>query len=276
MNAIVIASHRRSGTHLTIDLLRRQFAECRGYKWPGSGPYALYLNLDLLNVPGKKKSRSTAQAKRTLKRAKRPLVKTHRSADAFEARTGEADCREIGMDGASIIYVVRDVRKVMCSLHAFAQVFDERAKVPFPQFIRQESKEGLNRIAEWRRHVESWRKRDDVMVVRFEDLVEKTANELDRFAAFLGREPLMRKPLLPRPWKSTTASRLAGRIGINASATTIIGRSKGMGLARWKDVASSGDDDFILAEVGDLLLDLGYETHPRQPGAVPQPPNSES
>lgn len=45
---IVIASHRRSGTHLLIDLFRRQFRECRSWKLPGERNDRLYVNLDMV------------------------------------------------------------------------------------------------------------------------------------------------------------------------------------------------------------------------------------
>ena len=43
---VVLATHRRSGTHLTLDLLRRHFPACRARKWPFQGLDSLYLNLE--------------------------------------------------------------------------------------------------------------------------------------------------------------------------------------------------------------------------------------
>ncbi len=48
---IEVASHMRSGTHLMIDLLRRQFADCGSWKWPGERNDMLYLPLDALTQP---------------------------------------------------------------------------------------------------------------------------------------------------------------------------------------------------------------------------------
>ena len=46
---IVVATHRRSGTHLTIDTLRRNFPECRPRMLPLESLHRSYLNLDRMN-----------------------------------------------------------------------------------------------------------------------------------------------------------------------------------------------------------------------------------
>ncbi len=43
---IIIATHKRSGTHLTIDTFRRQFLECNSWKYPGEPLDRLYLSLE--------------------------------------------------------------------------------------------------------------------------------------------------------------------------------------------------------------------------------------
>ena len=47
---ILIASHPRSGTHLTIDLLRKQFQECQSYKRLGEPFDRLYLALEAFDT----------------------------------------------------------------------------------------------------------------------------------------------------------------------------------------------------------------------------------
>jgi len=43
---ILVISHPRSGTHLTIDFLRRQFEECQSYKYPFESQSHLYLPIE--------------------------------------------------------------------------------------------------------------------------------------------------------------------------------------------------------------------------------------
>ena len=45
---IIVFSHRRSGTHLLIDLLRKQFKECQSWKYPGEPIDCLYLTMESL------------------------------------------------------------------------------------------------------------------------------------------------------------------------------------------------------------------------------------
>lgn len=46
---LVVATHMRSGTHLTMDLVRRQFPAFRSWKLPGEANDMLYLALDVLS-----------------------------------------------------------------------------------------------------------------------------------------------------------------------------------------------------------------------------------
>jgi len=72
---IIVASHPRSGTHLLIDTLRRQFAKCRSWKWPGERLDRLYCNIDELN--GTRELLHEKKAVDILRRVERPIVKTH-------------------------------------------------------------------------------------------------------------------------------------------------------------------------------------------------------
>jgi hypothetical protein len=47
---LIIVTHMRSGTHLTIVFIRRQFSCFQAWKWPGEVNDMLYLSLDVLSV----------------------------------------------------------------------------------------------------------------------------------------------------------------------------------------------------------------------------------
>lgn len=73
---IIVASHPRSGTHLTMDLLRKQFPVCATYKFPTQSLDQLYLALEALSAPPRE-SISEARALKILKKSQRPIIKTH-------------------------------------------------------------------------------------------------------------------------------------------------------------------------------------------------------
>jgi hypothetical protein len=72
---LVVATHMRSGTHLTMDFVRRQFLSFRSWKWPVEANDMLYLALDVLSVL--EANWGEARARRILSRPPRALIKTH-------------------------------------------------------------------------------------------------------------------------------------------------------------------------------------------------------
>jgi hypothetical protein len=73
---VVIASHPRSGTHLTIDLIRKQFYEYQSWKYPGESTQNLYLDLGRL-LPKHKRRIDSSKAVKLLQRSERPIIKTY-------------------------------------------------------------------------------------------------------------------------------------------------------------------------------------------------------
>lgn len=123
---IVIASHRRSGTHLAIDLFRRQFRECRSWKFPGEPNDRLYVNLNAVldrKVP-------VSVACKILRRTAKPLLKTHRMPSSNNSDTPQSFTQtELSrlFENTDIIYVYRDGRDVMTSYHQYRKGFDPEA-----------------------------------------------------------------------------------------------------------------------------------------------------
>jgi hypothetical protein len=72
---IIVASHPRSGTHLLIDCLRLNFAECHSWKYPLERINRLYLSW--ASLCGEAPHLTDRASARTLARVARPLVKTH-------------------------------------------------------------------------------------------------------------------------------------------------------------------------------------------------------
>ena len=72
---ILIVSHPRSETHLTIDFFRKQFAECKSWKKRGEPLDRLYFALESFAPINKPLSENIAL--NILSRPERPIIKTH-------------------------------------------------------------------------------------------------------------------------------------------------------------------------------------------------------
>lgn len=260
---IVVASHPRSGTHLAIDSFRRQFEECRSWKWPLESHHHLYLNLDaLISIPHPGVSERTAL--RVLRRSRRPLIKTH-LLPGFENWFQALQVAQLPdrwrrrLDGCRICYAVRDGRSVMCSYHIFHQGFDPAAHVPLSDFLRQ-SREGVTRVRAWANHVRAWREQREVHAVRFEDLVRDPETTLAGIAAHFDLTYRRVQPLLPRKVESLLAFRRDRLLGIRPESSAIRARREPKRPPGWRELFSRADRAFFHEETEGLLIELGYES----------------
>ncbi|MCS3937297.1 hypothetical protein GGP80_003307 [Salinibacter ruber] len=254
---VVVASHPRSGTHLLIDTLRRQFEACRSWKWPGERLDRLYCNIDELPGEGLLDANT---ARRILRRTERPVVKTH-GGPGYQTAFLDSHAGGLGSqwvqwlnDHSVRFYVYRDGRDVLCSYQLFRQSFDPSARVPVGEFLRQ-SDRGVSRVRRWARHVRTWIDQPDVHAVRFEDLLEAPEKVLRRLGNALGESLRERTPLLPRPFRSIWESRWARLFQMRPQSTAIING----GSKNWKECFAHEDRAFFREEAGDLLVELGYE-----------------
>lgn len=262
---LFIATHRRSGTHLTIDLLRKQFIEFRSWKRLGERADRLYLTLEhlarvgLMGVNQTKRALTIDQAIDILQRPRRPIVKTHSRpefADWTEELRGFVDRL---LDDADIIYVYRDARSVMESLHLYMQFFHEDARCPLGEFIRQEI-DGVSHVQAWAEHVRQWLAVPGVIPLRFEDVIRDTRTQLARLGDVLHSEPLYVEPLLPRRLRSVWESRWLRFTSRRPEPSTILGdgynrRTK----INWREALTRADREFFHEHAGEMLIRLGYE-----------------
>lgn len=256
---IVVASHPRSGTHLLLDTLRRQFEACRSWKWPGERLDRLYCNID--ELPGDDGLLDENTVRRILRRTERPLVKTHSWPGYQQAFLGshdgglDADWTDWLNEHATVFYVYRDGRDVLCSYQLFRQSFDPDAHVPIGSFLRG-AENGTNRVRRWTAHVQAWRDQSGVHCIQFETLLNDPAAVLQRLADVIEEEPRGTQPLLPRPFSSIWDSRRARLFGVRPESTAIInGESQD-----WQALFTAEDRAFFHEQAGDLLLALGYES----------------
>ena len=254
---VFVVSHQRSGTHLTIDLMRRQFPACRSRRWPGEYLHYHYLDADLMRA-GHRWHLSVARAARLLDRAARPLVKTH-SLPGFDWLPDEA--RRFLLERyvvAERIYVARDGRDVLCSLHLWRQEWDASARCSLSEFLRQENR-GVNWVRRWAEHVRCWLAEPEVHVLRYEEVVADPAAAVARIAAWAGLTPVGAEPLLPPRLRGPWHRRWMRFMTVDAPSTAVLGRYRGRSPAAWREVFTRADRAFFQEQAGDALLALGYE-----------------
>ena len=255
---IVIATHPRSGTHLTIDLFRKQFRECQSKLHFGETIHHSYLNLDCI-AQHHSPHFSQKKAIEILDRAQRPLIKTHSLPQFRELGSENQDFVEKLLEEADLYYVVRDGREVLCSVHLWMQQFDPITRCTFSEFLRQQS-DGMSRPKKWAHHVRSWLQQPDVNLLRFEQSVTKTSETLAQIGKNLGIEPLYVKPLLPkrRLYGSKIEDYLL-RLLRRFESTAIVGRYRNQQPKKWQQAFTKEDRTFFHQEAGEVLIELGYE-----------------
>ncbi|MEM6334247.1 MAG: sulfotransferase domain-containing protein [Planctomycetota bacterium] len=260
--AVLVASHRRSGTHLLIDLIRKQFPACHSYKKLGEPRDRLYLAIDDLPCPGRGHTRHTPESAREIAaRPKRPTLKTHALPDLKPVADAHPQLIDDLTRDADRCYVVRDGRTVLCSLFVYAQLFSDPP--PFSEFLRQPT-DGLSRPAHWARHVRAWRDQPDVLTLTYESIVHDTPATLDRLAKHLGETPLNRQPLLPKPLPGVWRGRLDRLFATRPESTAIIGTLK---TPRWTALFSPDDARFFEEQTQGLLAELAYTPDTAWPDA---------
>jgi len=255
---IVVATHPRSGTHLTIDLLRKQFQACQGWLWFGETLHHLYLNLDRL-IPGHSPGLSLDRAQGLLQRASRPIIKTHSKPEFAKHEDAAKQFARHVVEAGDVIYVVRDGRDVLCSAHVWRQEYDPSARCSLAKFIRQRI-DGKSRVELWADHVAAWTSREKVHVLKFEDIISSTRVVIKDLAERLALDPMWATPHLPE--KIEQGGRWADywrRVTRNFESTAITGRYNGKGPEDWVEVFTERDRLFFEEEAGDTLRAFGYE-----------------
>lgn len=188
---IIVASHRRSGTHLTIDLIRKNF--------PQVNPD--YVNLDRL-LPGHIGYMQTDAFMRKLELHSGIVVlKTHASPkfEEFSARSDISQAFDRLLDNAYVVYVCRDGRDALVSLYYYMRsLFPVVRLQKFSDFLWSEDNfyrmtewgRGLNRMSLWAQHVTGWSDRaDEIAMVQFENLRKDPKPHLGNIANAVGLEP---------------------------------------------------------------------------------------
>lgn len=226
---IVIASHRRSGTHWTIDTLRHN-----------CGVEEKYINLDRV-LPWHNKHVTTDQFSEFA--SENRLVKTHTPASlsVFEKGGVKNFARNV-IDSSRVIYVVRDGRDVMVSLYHYLKHMDTDPGT-FSEFLRQDNEfdvDRVNRVDYWAYHVNGWLDRADV-VLSYEALHLDYEYTVRSLAECLGLET--RGEIADITLGSSKSSAVAPRTGRTGD---------------WEHYFTEEDLEFFNGKAGKIMRELRY------------------
>ena len=247
---IVIASHPRSGTHLTIDLLRWQFKECNSWKLPLERNDRLYCNIDELN--GDAQILKNERAIALLNRITYPIIKTHSWPNLkkgfFKSHKGlyMPEWQSYLSKRAKFIYVWRDIKPVLCSYYLFCiGAGMVNSSVTISEFIKQPDNEGRSRVKRWKDHKDEWNAKANILCISYEEIVNDQKVTILKLQEFLNLPAMMKTPYLPRMFSSIWDSRKTRLFGIKPASTAIINQKK----LSWKSVFNEDDLFFINEEL---------------------------
>ncbi len=256
---IVIATHRRSGTHWTIDALRNNSPDvCEQF-----------LTLERIS-PQHDSPLPLAEFRRQLDALEnRVLIKAHDlpSAGSFDGESERDFARQL-MRQSPVIYVHRDGRDVMVSLYHYLRSFSETARSQtFAEFLRSESTlDGettcMSRPAYWAHHARAWLRQPNLLPVSYSALESDYDSVLRAMADFLGVR-LRRSPrsiTLPGAQASPTLfDKARWKLGLRRERLSSAVQPRRGSSGDWRNHFDENDLAFFMSEAGDMMRELAYK-----------------
>ena len=242
---LLIISHRRSGTHLTIDAIRNNF-DCLS-----SQPL---LTLETLQ---KAHGEYQSPADFLSELACRPrVIKTHYLPQFFDLLPDDSSqqvVRQVYRDSKKI-YVVRNGMDVLVSLYEFRKSHNEKFRqYSFSEFIRlptfDPEHKDLNKVEYWCKHATDWLNSvfsRDLLIISFDDWITDYEQTLDRVGQFLE---------LNRD-RRTSDIRIGSRQPQGAQRTAVVQRKGRIG--DWTEYFEADDFELFNDSAGQLNKELGY------------------
>jgi len=245
---VLVISHRRSGTHLTIDSIRNNFKALR------ESPYVTLETLDQAHpdhLPVSEFRQAISKHRRVIKVHYLPDVSKHLAAE-------EAACAKDVFSQSKKIYVVRNGLDVLASLYEFRRGHDPTVgAMSFSQFIREPSfdrKAGaFDKVTYWAHHVQAWLNApgaDQMLVLRFEQWVNDYRATIKNVAQFVG---------MSKDWFGADV-----RMGATSSKKskqiqrTWVEPRKGQ-IGDHVNYFTLDDLDYFYSHCADLMKELGYQ-----------------
>ena len=265
---IVVVSHRRSGTHLTIDAIQNNFPI---YKKESEK----IGDLTLERLHQKHKYSITIEQLRDEYNSGFNIFKAHFNPDLnyFDDSDKRNLIAEI-FENSKIIYVYRDGRDVLKSLFTYIKTYNkEYNDITFSEFLRMDNNfdaEGyvgvMNRVQYWEYHVKGWLAKENILAVSFEDFKYRYADTIKTIENYLGREAeknivqVVRKPMpkyIPSTRLTEKLFKIIKKTLFNTDYSSV-SFSKGE-VGGYKSIYSEEDIEYFNQIAGPLLRDLDYE-----------------
>ncbi|MFX0022557.1 MAG: sulfotransferase domain-containing protein [Candidatus Hermodarchaeota archaeon] len=249
---LLISSHRRSGTHLTIDSIINNFEGISNKIFVLETAFPYYQNHEKL----------TSLEKR-IKSGKVMIIKSHITHELspnygkYGSISGHE--KEVFMEisrKSPKIYVVRDGRDVMVSYFYYLKALYEY-NVSFIDHLEKH-------LPYWIDHVTGWLKEKDVLLVTYESFAhdyQGTMFQINQFTKYPMKKKMrnvfgnVSRANLPF-WKRIPKKMLI-KLSIIPRSTAVLPR-KGI-IGDWKNYFNKESKKFFKLIAGDLLINLGYE-----------------
>lgn len=263
---VVVFSHRRSGTHLTIDAIRNNF---NAYRAP-------HVNLDTLRKTPHPEQAVERLAESWMTSAR--VLKSHSIVQlrTFFPRSEIGDFVQSVASDAKTIYVCRDGRDVMTSLYYYAlKVKPALRDVTFSRFLRMRdpldarpSRPDVGNVAYWKRHVTGWINQPDVFAVSFESLISEYDEQVARLASFLNQPVPSQVTRVVRTGRSNSLPDGAWARSREKLTKTFLRLIKGVDITSvdfrrgqvgsFREIFTENDLQYFDSVAGDLMAQLGY------------------
>jgi hypothetical protein len=212
----------------------------------------VYTNLDRLGWH--REPLTETRLKSLLKRARRPLIKTHLTPEMLELRSVQGAWVDQLRARAKVIYVVRDGRAVMVS----ARLHEARLGADVGRNLidyMQLEENGQSRARAWASHVERWMSEEGVLVMRYEDLLGQGAESLERIGDFLGLTPRRLEPIPPALVRGLWRKRVMRLTHLHPPTTALTAPTA---PRPWCELFGPDELAFFDAEAGSVMRTLGY------------------
>lgn len=255
---VVVASHRRSGTHLVLNSLRLN----------ALGVNPQFMTLERIDPAHERHLTVAAFDRRLRRKAGTVLVKTHALPGAAAWHDPEAhDYASALLAEAPTVYVHRDGRDVLASLYHYTASYSPRvAGLSFSEFIRDlytaPDARGLSRAAYWQHHVLAWLDAGPTALIGYAELLETFPTAMAGLAEGVGLRLSPDVQLVALEPPATGLARLTGRVrramGPDRQGTSTAIRPRSGGSGGWQ--AAFDADDLALFEgvASEAMRRLGY------------------
>ncbi len=257
-HTIIVATHRRSGTHWTIDALRNNSPDIS----------ETFMTLERISIHHDSPLPLEEFRQQLAAQEKRVLVKVHDLPSAgYFGNDEERDYARNLMRSSPVVYVHRDGRDVMVSLYHYMRSFSEVVREQsFSQFLRSNSdldgvKTTMSRPAYWAHHAQTWLGNPNLLSVSYTDLESDYDNLLRKTADFLQVRLHRSLKTIDLPGVSARPSmlgRVMWKLGVRQQRLSSAVQPRRGSSGDWRSHFDMNDLLFFWAEAGQIMQELGY------------------